>query len=290
MFEMSNSEFVSAICRRNTVEDPTMPKYTALISREDPLIFSCPCDGSSRPKPIDPYGYHFVGCKIGANAIRLHDEVVAIVAKLFRTLRLDAIVEPMRLFANAGEDASNQRPDIFIRNPRGLGRQVIIDVAVTGVDGQSRSSDEASERPLQIRYDQKMAKYGRIAEQSNLRFVPAVFSHTGQIHGEFKSFVKEQIKQKLVAFEGDAKASKARSVMKWWSKCISVAIAKTASRNVAFKIAKMREAIMEDQDEFLMRNSKCTDVDMETNTRAQLEDVGQNADLYIANQGANSQS
>ena len=59
---------------------------------------------------------------------------------------------------------------------------------------------------------------------------------------------------------------------------------------MAFKIAKMREAIMEDQDEFLMRNSKCTDVDMETNTRAQLEDVGQNADLYIANQGANSQS
>ena len=55
------------------------------------------------------------------------------------------------------------------------------------------------------------------------------FSHTGQIHGEFKSFVKEQIKQKLVAFEGDAKASKTRSVMQWWSKCISVAIAKTAS-------------------------------------------------------------
>ena len=79
--------------------------------------------------------------------------------------------------------------------------------------------------------------------------------------------------------------------MKWWSKCISVAIAETAGRNVAFKVAKMREAIMEDQDEFLMRNSECTDVDMETNTRAQLEDVGQNADLhfYIANQGANSQ-
>ena len=53
-----------------------------------------------------------------------------------------------------------------------------------------------------------MAKYGRIAEQSNLRFVPTAFSHTGQIHGEFRAFVKEQIKQKLVAFEGDAKASK----------------------------------------------------------------------------------
>ena len=81
-----------------------------------------------------------------------------------------------------------------------------------------------------------MAKYGRIAEQSNLRFVPAVFSHTGQIHDEFKTLVKEQIKQKLIAFEGDAKSSKIRSVMKWWSKCISMAIAKTASRSVAFKV------------------------------------------------------
>ena len=31
--------------------------------------------------------------------------------------------------------------------------------------------------------------------------------------------------------------------------------AKTVSRNVALKVAKMRVAIMEDQDEFLMRNS-----------------------------------
>ena len=57
----------------------------------------------------------------------LHDEVVATVAKLFRTLRLDAIVEPTRLFNNPDEDASSQRPDIFIRSPRGLGRQAIIE-------------------------------------------------------------------------------------------------------------------------------------------------------------------
>ena len=31
-----------------------------------------------------------------------------------------------------------------------------------------------------------------------------------------------------------------------------MAITKTASRSVAFKVAKMREAIMEDQDEFLI--------------------------------------
>ena len=118
--------------------------FLPLISRESPQLFSCACDGRARPKAIDPYGYHLVGCKIGANAIRLHDEVVMMVVKLFRTLRVDAIVEPTRLFIDVAEGAGNQRPDIFLRNPRGLGRQIIIDVAVTGIDGQSRTSDEAS--------------------------------------------------------------------------------------------------------------------------------------------------
>ena len=154
------------------------------------------------------------------------------------------------------------------------------------------ASDEATEHPLQIRYDQKMAKYGRVAEQNNLLFIPAVFSHTStsQIHGEFKILVKEQIRQKLIAFEGEAKSSKIRSVMKWWSKCISMAIAKTASRNVAFKVAKMRESIMEDQDELLIRKLEYEEVDLETNNKAVLEEVGQNADLYIANQEDNTQN
>ena len=67
-------------------------------------------------------------------------------------------------------------------------------------------------------------------------------------------------------------------------------IAKAASRNVAFKVAKMREAIMEDQDEFLMRNTGHTEVGLEANNAALLEDVAQNADLYyIANQDVNTQ-
>ena len=69
-----------------------------------------------------------------------------------------------------------------------------------------------------------------------------------------------------------------------------MAIAKTASRNVAFKVAKMREAIMEDQDEFIMRNSGHTDVGVETNNAALLEDVAQNTDLYIANQDVSTQT
>ena len=67
------------------------------------------------------------------------DEVVAVVAWLFRSLRLDVIVEPTSLFGDNLGDVSNQRPDIHIRNPR-KSRQVIIDVALTGVDGQSRTT------------------------------------------------------------------------------------------------------------------------------------------------------
>ena len=69
-----------------------------------------------------------------------------------------------------------------------------------------------------------------------------------------------------------------------------MAIAKTANRNVAFKVAKMRESIMEDQDEFLIRKSECEEVGLETNNKVALEDVGQNTGLYIANQEGNTQN
>ena len=120
----------------------------------------------------------------------------------------------MHLFAEAAENKDNQPPDLFLRNPIGLGRQVILDVAVTGIDGQSRTSDEASDRPLQVRWEQKILKRGRVAEQNNLTCIPAIFSHTGQIHGEFKYFVKKQIRHKVILYEGEAKCSKVRSVMK----------------------------------------------------------------------------
>ena len=71
-----------------------------------------------------------------------------------------------------------------------------------------------------------------------------------------------------------------------------MAIAKTASRNVAFKVAKMRESIMEDQDELIMRKSECEELGLEANAKAVLDDVGHNADvyMYIANQEDNTQN
>ena len=53
----------------------------------------------------------------------------------------------------------------------------------------------------------------------------------------------EQIRQKLITFEGQAKPSRVKSVMKWWS----LVIIKTASRNVAFKSDKLIDALFQDQ-------------------------------------------
>ena len=69
--------------------------------------------------------------------------------------------------------------------------------------------------------------------------------------------------------------------MKWWSRCISMVIAKTASRNVAFKVAKMRRSIMEVQDNLIIGNSQRLEEDLEPIDNTVMEDLGYNADLYI---------
>ena len=74
-----------------------------------------------------------------------------------------------------------------------------------------------------------------------------------------------------------------------------MAIVKTASRNVvAFKVAKMRDSIMEDQDDLILiiiiRKPECDELGSELNAKAALEDVGHNADLYIAIQEDNTQN
>ena len=75
-----------------------------------------------------------------------------------------------------------------------------------------------------------------------------------------------------------------KSHMNWWVKCISAVIAKTASRNVAFKARRLRESIMEGQDSFIMREPEDAEVDYGEDGEDVVADVGNNADLYAANQ------
>ena len=70
--------------------------------------------------------------------------------------------------------------------------------------------------------------------------------------------------------------------MKWWSKRISMIIAKTASRNVAFKSGKLAESVFSSQADILTRQLVTEDSSNEI--EAKFQDLGYNADLYIFNQ------
>ena len=186
------------------------------------------------------------------------------------------------MFAEASPNSENQRPDILIRHPRGFGRPIILDVAITGIDGQSRPTEESPDRHLQVRYDQKIAKYGHLADRSGFQLIPAVFSHTGQIHTVFKDFIREQIRQKFVDFENQAKPSKINSVFKWWSKCISMVIAKTASRNVIYKANKLGESMFVRQSEMLIPEEELGS-QSPVSYEEDFEDLSSNVDLYVFN-------
>ena len=112
--------------------------------------------------------------------------------------------------------------------------------------------------------------------------VPAVFSHTGQIHTVFKDFIREQIRQKFVHFENQAKPSKINSVFKWWSKCISMAIAKTASRNVIYKANKLGESMFVRQSEMLIPEEELGS-QSPVSYEEDFEDLSSNVDLYVFN-------
>ena len=62
---------------------------------------------------------------------------------------------------------------------------------------------------------------------------------------------------------------------------VCTVIAKTASRNVAFKATRVRDSIMEGQDRFIMRKSDNVDEDLREDCEEDLADVGHNADLYL---------
>ena len=106
-------------------------------------------------------------------------------------------LEPLHLFAD--DDGDNRRPDIQIQNPFDEGRQIILGVAVAVVDGQSRGSCVDVAAPFNSRFIDKLRKYEQVASRNsyNCKFVPVVFSHTGQIHHGIMLLIRQQIDCKL---------------------------------------------------------------------------------------------
>ena len=127
-----------------------------------------------------------------------------------------------------------------------------------------------------------MAEYHRLADQNGFHFVPAAFSHTGQTHKSIKRLIAEQIRHKLTLSEGEAKQSRVRSTMRWWTKCISMVIAKTASGDIAFKADMMSQAVLGAQTSFVTPEARGQDASSERYS-CDDDDVEHNADLYIFN-------
>ena len=114
----------------------------------------------------------------------------------------------MGLFSDFEPD-DNRRPDILIRNPYGGGRQIIIDVAVTGIDGSTRTNNNKPDQVVIARRKQKIRKYdGPIADANGLRLCPAAFSTTGEMDVIIKNLFLEQIRLKLQLVDGEVKKSK----------------------------------------------------------------------------------
>ena len=70
--------------------------------------------------------------------------------------------------------------------------------------------------------------------------------------------------------------------MRWWTKCISMVIAKTASRNVAFKADMMSQADLEAQASFVTPEATDQEASAERHSLDD-DDIERNVDLYIFN-------
>ena len=75
-----------------------------------------------------------------------------------------------------------------------------------------------------------MAKYAQVAQDNGYIFIPAIFSHTGQIHKEVMDLMFKQIKGKLELDDEQVQNSKIMGMRNLWVKQISCVINRTASR------------------------------------------------------------
>ena len=85
-----------------------------------------------------------------------------------------------------------------------------------GVNGQSRRSDQETDQPLHYRFNQKIVKYAQVAHEHGYSFIPAIFSHTGQVHQTVMAFMFNQIKCKMELMDPDVHASKIQCMLNLW--------------------------------------------------------------------------
>ena len=183
---------------------------------------------------------------------------------LLRSIGLSVDLKPIHLFSDF-EPGDNCRPDILIRNPYGGGRQIIIDVAVTGIDGTARTNNNKPSQPIIARRKQKTRKYGPIADANHLRQMDVII----------KNLFLEQIRLKLQLVDGEVKKSKVQKIMKHCVRHISAAINRLASRNIFLKATKMVNLACHTQQNFSSSSSSPEDLLQQFELQIMNQDVVQ---------------
>ena len=142
------------------------------------------------------------------------------------------------MFSNLEAD-DNRRPDILIRNPYGGGDQVVLDAAVVGFNGATRTNNNKPQQVITHRESQKISKYGTVAADNGVVFLAAVCSTTGEMGESIKNLLLQQIRLKLQLVDGEVKKSKVQKIMKHCVSHISAAINRSASRNIFLNATKI---------------------------------------------------
>ena len=274
---LSNEEFKAAMCKRNTLENPSIPKPNPQLHEGSNNLFPCRCN---RRMFCDLFGYHWPSCPFLGFAKIFHDSVAHLMVTHLRSSGLVVHLEPLHLFENI-QDEDHRRPDILISNPYGGGPQIILDVAVTGVTGQSRRTDLDADQPLQYRFNQKMTKYAQVAQDNGFVFIPAIFSQTGQIHKAVLDLMFSQIKYKLELDDPEVQSSKIKGMFNLWVKQLSCVINRTAARIIMAGKAALVDAVNASSRDDMTSTQR--DDQLATNSTA-AHNFREDLDLLLINQ------
>ncbi len=186
-----------------------------------------------RNKPLlDKEGVHLsTGCAKSGFRHKTHDNIVYFLKELMGTLQIEARTTKLNVFSTMEADPDGRRPDLEMVNPQGTDRAMLIDVRVTNCN-TSRDKVENRHQAMDVSYNEKMAKYSRVAEQSGFDFLPFIVSSTGQIDERSLAWVKGQVQAKFVIDGEGAKGADVDKRMNFWIKKLSFLIQRSLARSI----------------------------------------------------------
>ena len=76
-----------------------------------------------------------------------------------------------------------------------------------------------------------------------MSFIPAIFSHTGQIHESIMDLMFNQIKLKMELIDPQVQNSKIQGMLRFWVKQLTVVINRTASRSILADAANLVDLV-----------------------------------------------